>query len=130
MTLIATLIPAYKADYLCDLFAGLRSQTFKDFRVILSDDSPGARITEMIRGGRFDALIKNLNLLVVRGRKRWGVEFKLTAQPAVTRSMTIAIEDLRLRQLFVVHAGTDTFPMAPGISAVALSRIAEDLRLE
>jgi predicted AAA+ superfamily ATPase len=71
-----------------------------------------------------------LDLLVVRGRKRWGVEFKLTAQPAVTRSMTTALEDLRLRHLFVVHAGTDTFPMTQKISAVALSRVAEDLRLE
>ena len=64
-----------------------------------------------------------LDLLVVRGRKRWGVEFKLTAQPAVTRSMTTALEDLRLSHLFVVHAGMDTFPMTPKISAVALPRI-------
>jgi uncharacterized protein len=71
-----------------------------------------------------------LDLLVVRGRKRWGVEFKLTAQPAVTRSMTTALEDLRLRHLFVVHAGTDTFPMTRKISAIALPRVAEDLRLE
>lgn len=71
-----------------------------------------------------------LDLLVVRGRRRWGVEFKLTSQPAVTRSMTTALEDLRLRHLFVVHAGTDTFPMAAKVSAVALSRITEDLRLE
>ena len=71
-----------------------------------------------------------LDLLVVRGRRRWGVEFKLTSQPAVTRSMTTALEDLRLRHLFVVHAGTDTFPMAAKVSAVALPRIAEDLRLE
>jgi uncharacterized protein len=71
-----------------------------------------------------------LDLLVVRGRRRWGVEFKLTSQPAVTRSMTTALEDLRLRHLFVVHAGTDSFPMMPKISAVALTRIAEDLRLE
>lgn len=71
-----------------------------------------------------------LDLLVVRGRKRWGVEFKLTAQPAVTRSMTIAMEDLRLRHLFVVHAGPDTFSLAPKISAVPLARIAKDLRME
>lgn len=37
-------------------------------------------------------------------RRRWGVEFKLTAQPAVTRSMTTALQDLHLRHLFVVHA--------------------------
>jgi predicted AAA+ superfamily ATPase len=71
-----------------------------------------------------------LDLLVVRGRRRWGIEVKLTAQPAVTRSMTTALQDLHLRHLFVVHAGTDTFPLAPKISAVALPRIVEDLRLE
>lgn len=71
-----------------------------------------------------------LDLLIVRGRRKWGVEFKLTSQPAVTRSMTTALEDLRLRHLFVVHAGAETFPMAPKISAVALARITEDLRLE
>lgn len=71
-----------------------------------------------------------LDLLIVRGRRRWGVEFKLTAQPAVTRSMTTALEDLHLRHLFVIHAGTDSFPMAQKISAIALPRIAADLHLE
>jgi len=64
---IATLIPAYKPDYLAELFAGLRCQTYKDFRVILSDDSPGGAITDMLRAGRFDPLVKDLDLLVVRG---------------------------------------------------------------
>ncbi|HEY6513885.1 MAG TPA: glycosyltransferase [Burkholderiaceae bacterium] len=67
MSRIATLIPAYKSDYLAPLFAGLRSQTFKDFRVILSDDSPDGAITAMLRAGRFDPLVKDLDLLVVRG---------------------------------------------------------------
>lgn len=71
-----------------------------------------------------------LDLLIVRGRKRWGVELKLTAQPAVTRSMTTALHDLHLRHLFVVHVGTDTFPLGSNISAVALQRIAEDLHLQ
>lgn len=67
MSSIVTLIPAYKLDYLGELFLGLRSQTFKDFRVVLSDDSPGAVITEAIRSGAFDSLIDPLNLLLVRG---------------------------------------------------------------
>ena len=67
MSRIATLIPAYKPDYLGELFAGLRCQTFKDFRVVLSDDSPDASITTMIRAGRYEPLIRDLNLLVVRG---------------------------------------------------------------
>lgn len=71
-----------------------------------------------------------LDMLVVRGRRRWGLEFKRTAQPAVTRSMRTALDDLRLRHLFVVHAGTDSFSLAPKISAVALTSALEQLRLE
>ncbi len=67
MTRITTLIPAYKPEYLGEAFLGLRRQSFRDFRVILSDDSPGAVITEMIRDGRFGPLAAELDLLVVRG---------------------------------------------------------------
>ena len=67
MTQITTLIPAYNKAYIAEVFAGLCNQRFKDFRVILSDDSPDAEITTMIRDGRFDALTGQLDLLVVRG---------------------------------------------------------------
>ena len=70
MTSLITLIPAYKADYLAELFLGLRSQSFKDFRVVLSDDSPGASITELIRSGALDNLIAPLDLLVVPGPRQ------------------------------------------------------------
>jgi hypothetical protein len=67
MSTIVTLIPAYKAEYLGDLFFGLRSQKFKDFKVVLSDDSPRGEITERIRAGVYGNLAHELNLLVVRG---------------------------------------------------------------
>ena len=67
MKLITTLIPAFRKDYLGELFLGLHHQTFKDFRVILSDDSPAAEITTMIREGRFGALLDGLDMVVVRG---------------------------------------------------------------
>lgn len=67
MTRITTLIPAYKPDYLGEMFLGLRRQSVKDFRVILSDDSPGGAITDMIRDGRFGPLAAELNLTVVKG---------------------------------------------------------------
>ena len=69
MTHITTLIPAYKKEYLAQVFMGLRRQSFKDFRVILSDDSEGGVITDMIRGGQFGKLTSDLNLLVVPGPK-------------------------------------------------------------
>lgn len=69
MTHITTLIPAYKKEYLAPLFLGLRRQSFKDFKVILSDDSPGGVITDMIRNGHFGKLTSELNLTVVPGPK-------------------------------------------------------------
>lgn len=69
-----------------------------------------------------------LDLLVVRGGRRRGFEFKLTTSPAVTRSMRIALQDLRLDSLDVVHAGSHTFPLASGIRAVAIDRMLADIR--
>jgi predicted AAA+ superfamily ATPase len=68
-----------------------------------------------------------LDLLVVRGRRRWGFEFKRTSAPALTRSMRVALEDLRLERLDVVHGGPQSFLLAPRVRAVAFSRLLEDV---
>ena len=68
-----------------------------------------------------------LDLLVVRGSKRFGFEFKRTTAPAITRSMWTSFTDLRLTRLDLLHAGNETFPMAPRIRAVAAARLLEDL---
>ena len=68
-----------------------------------------------------------LDLLVVRGRRRLGFEFKRTSGPSVTRSMHVALADLRLERLDVIHAGESTFPLAPKIRAVAARHILTDL---
>jgi len=68
-----------------------------------------------------------IDLLVVRGRTRLGFEIKRTTAPAVTRSMHVALGDLKLRRLDVIHAGAHSFPLAPRIRAVALRRLLEDL---
>ncbi len=68
-----------------------------------------------------------LDLLVIRGRKRWGFEIKRTAAPTITPSMRHAISDLRLKQLNVIHAGDHTFPLDKYVRAVAFSRLAQDL---
>ncbi|RTL25572.1 MAG: glycosyltransferase family 2 protein [Burkholderiales bacterium] len=67
MTQITTLIPAYKKEYLGELFLALRRQSFQDFKVILSDDSPGGVITDMLRNGHWGKLTSELNITVVRG---------------------------------------------------------------
>ncbi len=68
-----------------------------------------------------------LDLLVVRGHTRLGFEFKHTELPKITKSMRMAIEDLGLTRLDVIHAGTDTYDLSSKIRAVAASRIWEDL---
>ena len=68
-----------------------------------------------------------LDLLIVRGRKRLGFEFKRTAAPSVTRSMKTALADLRLDRLDVVHAGEGVFPLGERLRAVALKRLPEDV---
>jgi hypothetical protein len=69
-----------------------------------------------------------LDLFVIRGGERIGFEFKRTTAPATTRSMHVAVEDLRLSRLDVVHAGSTSFPMHPKIRAIALCRVLEDLQ--
>jgi len=69
-----------------------------------------------------------LDLLIVRGRRRIGVEFKRTTAPAVTRSMHVAAESLHLDRLYVVHAGTRSFELARGITAIAFTRLFDDLK--
>lgn len=67
MTRLITLIPAYKTDFLAELFLGLATQSHRDFKVVLSDDSPGAQITSDIRSGRYDELLKTITIHVVQG---------------------------------------------------------------
>ncbi len=68
-----------------------------------------------------------LDLLVVRGAKRIGFEFKHTVAPAVTKSMRIAMADLGLERLDVIHIGKDTYPLGRGIRAVAFDRLQQDI---
>ncbi len=68
-----------------------------------------------------------LDLLVVRGMKRQGFEFKRTSAPAITKSMRIAAEDLGLARLFVVHAGRHSFDLSREIRAVALSDLMAEI---
>lgn len=69
-----------------------------------------------------------LDLLIVRGRRRLGFEVKYTEAPRVTPSMRTALADLGLERLDVVHAGPDTYPLAPRIRAVSISRLMHDVK--
>ena len=68
-----------------------------------------------------------IDFVVMRGNRRLGFEFKRTVAPSTTRSMHIALADLNLERIDVVHAGDRTFPLAKRIRALSLSRVLEDL---
>jgi predicted AAA+ superfamily ATPase len=67
-----------------------------------------------------------LDLLVVRGNRRVGFEFKRTTAPGVTRSMRVALQDLHLHEIVVVHAGSRSYSLDRKIRAIALDRILVD----
>jgi predicted AAA+ superfamily ATPase len=69
-----------------------------------------------------------LDLLVVRGRRRLGFEIKRTSSPQITKSMRNALSDLKLRQLDIIHAGDHTFPLSRHMRAVSSSRLLKDLK--
>jgi len=68
-----------------------------------------------------------LDLYVEVGGRRLGFEFKRTESPSTTRSMHVALADLELDKLFVVHAGTRSFPLADRIHALAIGRLWDEL---
>lgn len=69
-----------------------------------------------------------LDLLVVRGRKRLGFEIKRTVSPKVTPSMRHALADLRLTHLHVIHAGDQAYPLSRKISALPQCDMLESLK--
>ena len=64
-----------------------------------------------------------LDLFFIRGGHRFGIEFKLTDAPRVTRSMRVSLGDLELRHLWVIHAGNEHFPMEKTITAWPLREV-------
>lgn len=68
-----------------------------------------------------------VDLCWMTGARRIGVEIRYTSQPAVTRSMRVAMEDLRLDRLYVVHPGSGNYPLADRIAAVGLADMQEVL---
>ena len=64
-----------------------------------------------------------LDLLLLRKGKRWGFEFKCADAPSSTKSMHIALEDLKLEHLWVVYPGTLRYEIAEKITALPLREI-------
>jgi len=62
-----------------------------------------------------------LDLLLFKNGKRIGVECKRTDAPKLTKSMNIAMADLKLDRMHVVYPGDLRYPLAERIDAVPLA---------
>ena len=69
-----------------------------------------------------------LDLLLVRGGRRYGFEFKCADAPTLTRSMRSAIGSLGLEHLYAVHPGAAEFPLHERATAMPLAGLSS-LRL-
>jgi predicted AAA+ superfamily ATPase len=72
--------------------------------VLRAIDPDGAYFYAVHNGSKLD-------LLMFKDGRRVGVEFKRADAPARTRSMTVAMEDLRLDDLWVVYPGSRAYPI-------------------
>lgn len=61
-----------------------------------------------------------LDLLIIKNSKRFGFEFKYTDAPKSTKSMKIALKDLKLDQLTVIYPGKMSYLIDKHIKVVGL----------
>jgi hypothetical protein len=65
-----------------------------------------------------------LDLLFVHQGKRYGAEVKFSEAPSVTKSMRIALQDLRLEHLWIIYPGAEAYPLEEKVTAWPLNRVA------
>ena len=69
-----------------------------------------------------------IDLLTEIDGKQVGFEIKRTDQPRITPSIRSALTDLKLDHVYLVHAGTHTFPLAERVTALpAVTLLVEGL---
>ena len=66
-----------------------------------------------------------LDLMLLRGGRRWGFEFKCADAPRTTKSMHTVSKDLGLDHLWVVYPGDLEYRLTEKITAVPLKKIRE-----
>lgn len=67
-----------------------------------------------------------LDLLLVKGGRRYGVEVKFQDAPRLTPSMRIALADLRLQHLTVLYPGDQRYTLHPRVTVVPLAALATE----
>jgi len=70
-----------------------------------------------------------LDLIFQLNGKRYGMEIKFNEAPSLTPSMRIATSDLALDHLWIIHPGSEAYPVAKNITTLPLKNL-EDVREE
>ncbi|MEW5940204.1 MAG: DUF4143 domain-containing protein [Chloroflexota bacterium] len=91
----------------------------------------GYVIEEIIKSARPDEVYfwathsgAELDLLLIKGGKRIGVECKRVDAPKLTPSMRSAMQDLELDRLAVIYPGSQVYSLGDRISVLPLSKMA------
>ena len=68
-----------------------------------------------------------LDLLLMRGGKRYGLEFKCADAPVMTKSLHVALEDLKLERAWIVYPGRETYPVHERVRVCPLAAVVQEL---
>jgi uncharacterized protein len=69
-----------------------------------------------------------LDLFILRNGKRYGFEIKLSDAPTLTKSMHIALEDLRLDRLFVAYPGAQAYALHEQVETLPVAEMTKKLQ--
>lgn len=64
-----------------------------------------------------------LDQVIFRGSKASGVEFKVNDGPKMTKSLHIALEDLKLERAWIVHSGEKRYAVHEKIAALPIKEL-------
>jgi uncharacterized protein len=71
-----------------------------------------------------------IDLILRRGDKLFGVEFKRADAPRITPSIRIALDDLKLERVAIIYPGAKRYPLSDKVEAVPLAQLATDNLLQ
>ncbi len=64
-----------------------------------------------------------LDLVLFRHGRRYGIEFKAGDAPEMSRSLHIAIEDLKLERAWIVYPGTESYQVHERVAVTPIGRV-------
>jgi hypothetical protein len=68
-----------------------------------------------------------LDLMVLAEGKRWGFEIKYQDAPVMTKSLHIALKDLKLERAWIVYPGRESYPVHEKVRVCPLKDVLEQL---